>query len=87
MKKRNETQLEKFMMYMTGQSEMVRFLLDVGQLRNFSIITRAVVTRHHKISESLKKKKGICPGLCPEDNENVTYPSGNVGAGKEASED
>lgn len=33
-------------------------------------------------SQSLLNKS-ICPGLSPENNENVTHPLGNVGAEKE----
>lgn len=66
---------------MTGQNEVAHFLLDMGN-RESSRLSQGWWSLDTTRSQSLLNKS-ICPGLSPEDNENVTHPLGNVGAEKE----
>lgn len=72
--------LEKFMMQMTGQSEVAHFLLNLGR-RESSQLSQA---GGHWTPVKLRfLNKSICPRLSPEDHENVTYPLEKTGAEKE----
>lgn len=73
------------MMQMTGRSEVAHFLLDTGN-RGYSQLSQGSWSADTVRSQALSNKSiclSICLRLFPEDNENVTYPVGNVGAEKE----